>query len=154
MKLKWDESGIKTPLARARGLGASRGHAVQHWIMQRVTAVANLFLVAWFVWVVMMFLHDVANGNAILTNGGDNLHPSSMPSMLLLAQKWLSSGLTPILMILLVASTTYHAMLGLQVVIEDYVHHELAKWAVLWGIKLALLFCAAVAVFSVLKVSL
>lgn len=139
MKLKWEDNGIKTPLARARGLGASRGHAVTHWIMQRVTAVAQLFLIPWLVFMIVVLIHAL---------GQDGTDPVSE------VQVWLSSGLTPVLMILLTVSITYHAMLGLQVVIEDYVHNEFMKWVVLWGVKLALIFCAAVAIFSVLKVSL
>ncbi len=130
MKLKWEDNGIKTPLARARGLGASRGHAVTHWIMQRVTAVAQLFLIPWLVFMIVVLIHAL---------GQDGTDPVSE------VQVWLSSGLTPVLMILLTVSITYHAMLGLQVVM---------KWVVLWGVKLALIFCAAVAIFSVLKVSL
>lgn len=154
MKLKWDNTGLKTPLARARGLGASRGHAVGHWIMQRVTAVVNVILLPWFVFLIMAMIHNLPGLNATTIPMGNHLALTAVPDHASLAASWLSSGLTPVLMILLVVSITYHAMLGLQVVIEDYVHHELAKWAVLWGVKLMLLFCAGVAVFAVLKISL
>ena len=49
MKMKWDNHGLKTPLARARGLGAAGG-AVENWIKLRVTAVGNVILSVWFLW--------------------------------------------------------------------------------------------------------
>ena len=45
MKMKWDNHGLKTPLARARGLGAASG-AVEGWIKLRVTAIGNAILLA------------------------------------------------------------------------------------------------------------
>ena len=52
MSMKWDDTGYKNPLARARGLGAAGG-AVENWIKLRVTAIANALLAVWFIY----FLH-------------------------------------------------------------------------------------------------
>ena len=131
MKLKWENHGIKTPLARARGLGSAK-EGSDHWMSQRVTAIANIPLVLWLVCSVVSLI------------GATHAEFTA----------WLSQPINAILMILLVLSTFYHAKLGSQVVVEDYVHNEGVKFVKLIGFKL-LFFAAAVAcIFSVLKIAL
>jgi succinate dehydrogenase / fumarate reductase membrane anchor subunit len=91
---------MSNPLARARGLGSAKG-GVQHWLAQRVTALFLIFLVAWLVYA--MFVLSDADFVA--------------------ARAFIASPVNAALMIVLVIVLLYHAMLGLQVVIEDYVHH-------------------------------
>jgi succinate dehydrogenase / fumarate reductase membrane anchor subunit len=91
---------MSNPLARARGLGSAKG-GVQHWLAQRVTAVFLIFLVAWLVYA-MIVLSDAD---------------------FVTARAFIASPVNAALMIVLVIVLLYHAMLGLQVVIEDYVHH-------------------------------
>lgn len=88
------------PLARARGHGSARG-GVHHWLAQRASAVLLLLLAGWLIFV------------AIRLSGADHAT----------ARAFLAQPLNAALMILLLLSLFYHAMLGLQVVIEDYVHH-------------------------------
>jgi succinate dehydrogenase / fumarate reductase, membrane anchor subunit len=133
MLMKWEPGGLKSEIARARGLGTARS-GVQHWLHQRITAFANIFLVGWLLW---SLLH--------LVNSGGGAYET---------QKWLEAGINPVLMILTVISVFYHASIGLQVVIEDYVHHEGRKIATLIIIKLLLLALATLCIFSVLKVTL
>lgn len=134
MKLKWNESRFDSKLGRARGLGAAGSSAVHHWVHQRVTAVANLILVLWLVAFVL----------SVTSLGGDHMA----------VQAALSSGLNPIFALLFVVSVFYHAKLGLQVVIEDYLHHEGIKVAALLAMKLILGFMAVTCLFSILKVTL
>ncbi len=134
MKLKWSESQFDSGLGRARGLGAAGSAATHHWMMQRVSAVANVILVLWFV----PFILSVASQR------GDHAAVQAM----------LSSGLNPVFALLFVVSVFYHAKLGLQVVIEDYLHVEGAKIAALMVMKLALVFMATVCIVSILKVVL
>lgn len=122
---------IKTPLARARGLG-SAGHGSGHWIAQRVTAIANIPLVIWLVYSIISL---IGSDYAVFT-------------------AWLSEPINAVAMILFVISVFYHAALGLQVVIEDYVSCECMKIASIIGVKLGLFALAVAAVFSVLKVAL
>jgi succinate dehydrogenase / fumarate reductase, membrane anchor subunit len=120
----------RTPIAKVRGLGAARS-GLQHWKMQRLTAVSNVLLVLWFVF------------SAMALSGSDYAQ----------VRAWLASPLTATLMVLLVISTFYHARLGLQVIVEDYVHHEGAKVASLVAIALVVFALAVACIVSVLRVA-
>ncbi len=121
----------RSPIARVRGLGAARA-GVGHWSRQRLTAIANLVLVLWLV------------VSALGLAGAD--YPE--------VQAWLASPISASLMILLIVSICYHARLGLQVVVEDYVHHEPARLAALIAIPLIMSALAVICIVAVLKVSL
>jgi len=123
--------GVQSPIARVRGLGAAR-EGVGHWTRQRLTAVSNLLLVLWFVF------------SAMALAGADYEQ----------VRAWLASPLSASLMILLVISIVYHARLGVQVVIEDYVHHEGARLASLAAVTLIAFALAVACIVAVLKVSI
>jgi len=123
----------RSPLAKARGLGAARS-GVGHWTHQRLTAVSNLLLELWFVFSAL----------ALALAGAGYAE----------VRAWLASPLSASLMILLVISTFYHARLGVQVVIEDYVHHEGAKLAALAALTLIVVALAVACIVAVLKVSI
>jgi succinate dehydrogenase / fumarate reductase membrane anchor subunit len=119
------------PIVKARGLGAARA-GVGHWTHQRLTAIGNLLLVLWFVL------------SAIALAGADYAE----------VRAWRASPVAATLMILLVISTFYPARLGVQVVIEDYVHHEGAKLAALAALTLVVIALAVACIVAVLKVSI
>jgi succinate dehydrogenase / fumarate reductase membrane anchor subunit len=112
----------RTPLARVRGLGSAKTGTAQFW-HQRLTAVANVPLTIAFVLIVVALL-------------GRN-HAA--------AQQILGSPLVAIVMLLFIGSITYHMRIGMQVIIEDYVHEETAKLAL---IMLNTFFAVAVALAS------
>ena len=118
---------LRSPLARVRGLGAAK-EGVSHWWAQRLTALALVPLSLWFV------------ASLAALAGADHA----------VVQAWASSPLVASFLILLVVATLYHAYLGLQVVIEDYVHHEGAKLVWLLAVRGACLVLAVVGVLSVL----
>ncbi len=121
---------ILSPLAKARGAGSAH-HGSGHWMHQRITALANIPLMLWLVWsVVHMRGWEYGDVTA-----------------------WLAQSVNAVLMILAVLSTFYHAVLGLQVVIEDYVHCACIKLASLIGLRLVFVALGVAAIFSVLKVS-
>lgn len=120
----------RTPIAKVRGLGTARS-GLQHWKMQRLTAVSNVLLVLWFVF------------SAMALSGSDYVQ----------VRAWLASPVTATLMVLLIVSTFYHARLGLQVVVEDYVHHEGAKVASLVAIALVIFALAAACIVAVLRIA-
>lgn len=120
----------RTPLGRVRGLGSAKG-GTHHWWMQRLTAVALVPLTVWFIL------------SLITLSGADHATVAA----------WLASPLPAVLMILLIIATFHHLQLGLQVIIEDYVHGEGMKLACIIGVKLASFALAVAAGFAVLKVA-
>ena len=131
MKLKWEKDQFKAPLARARGLGSAQ-EGTEHWMAQRMTAIANLPLVIWFVFAVV------------------NLRGASHAEF----TGWLAQPLNAILAILFIISVLYHAKLGAQVVTEDYVHNEGFKVFKLIAQKLVVLTIGVACIFSILKIAL
>ena len=101
-------SDFRTPLARARGLGAAKS-GVGHFIAQRVSAIALLILIPVFLWSVVT-----------LPSGGYEA-----------ARDWIASPLGALVMLLTLTAAFYHMRLGLQVVIEDYIHKSATKHALL-----------------------
>jgi len=123
-------SNLKSPLGQVRYLGSARD-GTHHWWLQRLTAVALIPLVVWFVISVIAMV------------GADYLA----------FQAWVASPLTATLLILLVVATFYHASLGVQVVIEDYVHHGAAKFALLLLLKGLCFLLGLLGVVSVLLIA-
>jgi succinate dehydrogenase / fumarate reductase, membrane anchor subunit len=121
---------FRTELGRVRGLGTAK-EGVHHWWMQRVSAVALIPLTLWFV--IALVAHIGADYTA--------------------TRAWLGSPITFGLMVLLIGATFYHAQLGLQVVIEDYIHHEGGKIALILMTKLASLVLALAAVVALLVIA-
>jgi len=121
---------LRSPLGRALGLGSAK-EGVEHWWLQRVTAVALVLLGLWFVTALVAHL------------GAD--YASTVA--------WLRSPLTAVAMILLMIATFAHMALGVQVVIEDYVHHEATKVASLVLVRLACWALGAAALFAILRVA-
>lgn len=121
---------LQTPLGRVRGLGSAK-EGTHHWWMQRITAVALVPLSIWFV------------VSLIKLTGADHAAVAA----------WLASPVTAVLMLLFIVATFHHLQLGLQVVIEDYVHGEAMKIASLLCVKLGSFGLAVAAGFAVLKVA-
>ena len=119
-----------SPIARAKAFGSSHEGA-GHWVLQRFTAVANLLLV---LWLVLFALAHAGAGYAELRAG-------------------LASPLNATALVLLCLSTIQHARLGVQVVLEDYVHDERVKLASLLALNLAAAALAALALVATLKIA-
>ena len=121
---------FRTELARVRGLGPAK-EGVRHWWMQRVSAIALVPLTLWFV--IALVAHTGADYVAV--------------------RGWLGSPVTFGLMVLVIGATFYHAQLGLQVVIEDYIHHEGVKIGLVLLTKLASLVLALSAIIALLIIA-
>ena len=121
---------LKTPLKNARGLGSARD-GVGHWWSQRLTALALVPLGVWFMY------------SLVRLAGGD--HEALV--------HWLGSPLNASLTTIMVATLFYHSQLGIQVVIEDYVHTEWLKLAALILQTFAHALLAVAAIFAVLKIA-
>ncbi len=122
---------MRSPLGRARGLGSARAGSV-HWWAQRLTALALVPLTLWFVFSVI------------------HLSGASHQEVI----DWMSSPYVLVMMLALIIATFHHLQLGLQVVIEDYVHKDPAKTASLLAIKAACFVVGLLCAVSVLKVGL
>ena len=123
--------GNGTSLGRVRGLGSSH-HGSHHWIQQRLTALANILLVTWFV--VSMFRLPLGDHAAVL--------------------RWASNPTVALALILLTASVFWHLRLGLQVMIEDYVHGEATKILSLVLLNFYAIGGAAYGIFAIIRIAL
>lgn len=121
----------RTPLARARGLGAAK-HGVTHWVGERVGAIALVPLTLW-----------AAFGVLRLAAGDYGF-----------AVAWIREPLNATLMVLTLAISFWHMHSGLRVVIEDYVEQTLNRSALLLINLFVCGLAGALAVFSILKVAL
>lgn len=122
--------GAGTDLGRVRGLGAAKD-GVHHWWLQRVTAVANIVLMLWFIFSLVRL-------------------PALDYSSVTL---WLRQPVAAVPMLLLIVSVFWHFRLGVQVFIEDYVHGP-ARIIAMLALSFYTLAGAAAAVFAVFKIAL
>ena len=122
---------MSTPLAKARGLGSAKS-GLHHWWHQRVSAVAMVGLVSWMV--VLLFSLVEADYQTALNV--------------------LAHPVNATVVVLFVAVGLWHASLGLQVVLEDYVANEGVRLIAILAVKMAASVIAILAILSVLKVAL
>ncbi|MDD5036097.1 MAG: succinate dehydrogenase, hydrophobic membrane anchor protein [Methylococcaceae bacterium] len=122
---------FQSPLARARGLGSVRAGS-HHWWRQRVSAVALFPLTLWF-------------GFSL------SLLPQANYAML---THWVSSPWNTLLLLSFILLSLFHGVLGLQTVIEDYVHTDWIKIIGILGVKLVTAFLALASSLAVLRIVL
>ena len=120
---------LQSPLNKVLGLGSAKS-GTEHWWAQRLTAVGLVPLTLWFAFSMLGLSHGQYE----------------------LIVAWVAEPLNSILLILLLATLVYHSSLGLQVVIEDYVHGA-AKIAVLIIMKFVHVALIAAGIFSVIVVA-
>lgn len=123
--------GTGTGIGRVRGLGSAKSGA-HHWWIQRATSAGNVVLLPWLLISLLRL-------------------PSFEYKMVV---EWLSSPLAAVPMVLLILNVFHHMRLGLQVLIEDYVHDDALKVGSLLALNLYTLAGGAFALFSVLKIAL
>lgn len=122
--------GNGTELGRVRGLGSAKS-GTHHWIAQRITAVGNALLVTWLVISLAML---PAYDHATVTG-------------------WMQQPLVAVPLMLMIICVFYHIRLGLQVLIEDYVHDDGLKFAILILINFYAIGAAAISLFSIAKIA-
>jgi len=124
-------SDLRTPIKIARGLGSAK-HGAHHFMVQRITAVALIGLCAWFVWIVLTMLHsDYAAANAMI-----------------------AKPLNAVLMIAFLVALFWHTQLGLQVIVEDYVHTRWLELSLQILIKFLCFLGGAASVLAVIRIAL
>jgi succinate dehydrogenase / fumarate reductase membrane anchor subunit len=124
-------SDLRTPLARARGLGSARD-GLHHWWAQRLTAIALIPLVVWFAI------------SLVMLSGADYG----------VARAWIGSPLVMVLLILTISIGLHHGQLGIQVVIEDYVHGDGWKLALIVAVRFIAVVFGLAAVVAILRIGL
>lgn len=121
---------LRSTIARVRGIGAAK-EGVGHWWAERISAIALLPLVLWFVF------------SAVSLAGADYAT----------FRLWAGSHGNALLLVLLVIALFQHTQLGLTVIIEDYVNSEARKTAAIIAVKFAALACAASSILAVLRIT-
>lgn len=122
---------LRSPMRHVLGLGAAKS-GVAHWWSQRVTSVALTVLALWFV-------------ASLLRLARFEYHTVTA---------WIAVPLNAVLLILLIATTTYHSLLGVQVVVEDYIADK--SWKIVTMLLLNFIHAglAVLGVFAVLRIAL
>lgn len=122
-------SELRTRLGKVRGLGAAKS-GVGHWWLQRLTALALIPLTLWFLCALLSVLLS--------------------PNVIVVAE-WFASPVNTLFMILFVLAAFMHAKLGVQVIVEDYVHGPFAKYSLLLLNNFACFALAALSILAALK---
>ncbi len=117
----------RTPLANARGLGSAK-EGVNHWVWQRLTAMIVAPLSLWFLFSIMKFTQDETSFYMV---------------------EWMRNPLNAMLSFLLIGALFFHANLGIQVIIEDYVHNHRLKIIGLLASKLTFLVAGLISIMSI-----
>ncbi|MEP7245156.1 MAG: succinate dehydrogenase, hydrophobic membrane anchor protein [Gammaproteobacteria bacterium] len=120
---------LRSPLGRVLGHGSAKD-GVHHWWVQRLTSIALVPLTVWFVVsLISLPAHDYTT-----------------------VVSWIAHGWTALLFVLFIAITTWHSQLGVQVVVEDYVHGGTKTLSLIIS-TFAHMFIAAAAIFAVLRIA-
>jgi succinate dehydrogenase / fumarate reductase membrane anchor subunit len=122
---------LRSHLNRVRGLGSAK-EGTHHWWAQRLTALALVPLTIWFV------------VSVIALTGADHAT----------AVRWVGSLWPAALLIITIVMTFHHGQLGLQVVIEDYVHNEALKLAAILLVKGAAVVLSVVAIAAIARIAI
>ncbi len=123
--------GEGTSIGKVRGLGSAHSGS-HHWLLQRFTAIGNLLLVLWLIASLLML---------------PNLGYAAV-------REWIARPLPAAAMALLIVSTFWHARLGMQVMLEDYVHTPANKFACVAALNLIAFAGAAFGLLCVIRLAL
>lgn len=124
------ENKTRSPFDQMQGLDSAH-EGVRHWWAQRVTAVALIPLALWF-------------AASLIARAGDDYDAFIL---------WLRAPSTTVLMALLLIALFYHMALGLQVVVEDYVHTNRIKIAIVIAINLGCFLLAVAGIIATLRIA-
>ncbi|GLV29405.1 succinate dehydrogenase, hydrophobic membrane anchor protein [Sphingobium sp. TomTYG75] len=122
--------GTGTGIGRVRGLGSAR-HGAHHWLAQRYTAVGNLLLVLWLIFSLV-----------------------SLPGLdYESVRNWIANPLVAVPLVLMLVSIFYHLRLGMQVMLEDYVHDKGLNFFCILLLNFYTIAGAAAGIFAIAKIA-
>jgi succinate dehydrogenase / fumarate reductase, membrane anchor subunit len=127
--MKHNDKRFASKLSNVRGLGSAKD-GVSHWVWQRITALAMIPLTLWF----LVSLMSMLQANDVIA-----------------VQDWFYSPVNALLCIVLFAAIFFHATLGVQVVIEDYVHETTLKNIALIGTKIVFFTAGILSIMAIIK---
>jgi len=122
--------GTGTGIGRVRGLGSAH-HGAHHWLAQRYTAVGNLLLVLWLIF------------NLLTLPGLDYAS----------VVEWIANPLVAVPMMLMIVSVFWHLRLGMQVMLEDYVHDKGLSFFSILALNFYAIGGAAAGIFAIAKIA-
>jgi len=131
MKRRFGKGSLRSPLAQVKNLGSARD-GTTHFIMQRLTAIALVPLLLWFVYCLATFV--TADYHTIVT--------------------WIKQPFTTVALILLIFVLFYHAHFGLAEVLEDYFHDSIKKTLAMVSMKFLIISITVMSVVDVLRIAL
>lgn len=122
--------GTGTGIGRVRGLGSAK-HGAKHWLNQRLTAVGNIVLVLWLIFS-LLSLSSLEYGAVVA---------------------WLSSPIVAVPMMLMIVSIFWHLKMGMQTMLEDYIHEEGMKLIAMLLLNFYAIGGAAFGLFAIAKIA-
>ena len=122
-----------SPLGKARGLGSTKDGA-HHWLMERVTAAFLVPLVLWLIWAVVGFA----------LRGAPYAEFTA----------WIQNPVNATLLITLIVTAFYHGVMGLQVIMEDYISCHALRLIKITAVKILFAVLAIASILSILKVAI
>jgi len=125
------QQSLRTPLGKVRGLGSAK-HGAGHFITLRVSAIALVILVPWFLYSVLGAVRSGYDG----------------------ALAWIADPINAVLILLAVGAALYHMRLGMQEIVEDYIGKKGAKFALLIVNTFFCIVLFAAAAYAVLKIAI
>lgn len=125
-----NKNDLRTPLGKIASSGSAKdgGH---HWWLQRLTAIALIPLFLWFIYSLNCYIKAPFYS----------------------VYDWITSPFTFVFLTLLIFAIFYHAILGIQVVIEDYIHNKWAKYTTLITVKFMLILMAIICYYSLFSIN-
>jgi succinate dehydrogenase / fumarate reductase, membrane anchor subunit len=124
---------IQTPLGRAKGLGSAKD-GTHHWIVQRVTAIALIPLSLWFIFMMACFAKEGFVYADLIA--------------------WVVNPINATGLVLFAIAMFYHSALGVQVIIEDYVHQGFLKYSALLLNQIGFFALTVFSIIAILKIAL
>jgi len=130
---------FRSPIRKVSSLGSAK-EGTSHWLMQRTSAVALIFLTIWLLFSFLQMNMNIVEPYI--------LSPAEARYLYI---DWINSSINAVMIILFIIAMFYHGALGIRVVLEDYVHNEFIKITAIIFVNLISFAASSIGIFSVLS---